>query len=455
MYKKIFFCFSIAILSISFIDAFAQPKPLKIKRKEFKKEENGFKDAWYATKDGSYLFRLGPASYEEAKESYLKAYNYNSENAELNYMIGKCYLLSDGKNEAAKYFEKAFELKPKVSFDIHLMLAKSYHQLLEFDKAIAEYNIFLNGLSNRQKDNYQSDVNKRIQQCEDGKLLVLDPKRVVIVDPGSAINSIYDDYGPVVSSDGSKMFFTSRRSFNKKSKRSILDNKYYEDVYYSTQNDDEWTKAIRLDKKISGKTNTTNLAVVGLSPDMQKLYLYKGRENHGDLYVSTKDDNKWSRPKPLSRINTSFHDVSMCISSNGSTLYFVSSRKKDSYGGTDIFYCTKNSRGKWSKPKNIGNMINTFYDELGVSLSANDSTLYFSSKGHNSMGGYDIFKSTLNNFGLWSQPVNLGYPINTPNDDVFYQEMNDGEQLIILHIVIMDSAEWIFIKLYIWEQRNL
>jgi len=427
MYKKIFFCFSIAILSISFIDILAQSKPLKIKRKEFKKEENGFKDAWYATKDGSYYFRLGSATYSDAKENYLKAYNYNSENAELNYMIGKCYLLSDNKNEAAKFFEKAFELKPKVSFDIHLMLAKSYHQLLEFDKAIAEYKIFLDNLSRRQKDYYQSNVNRAIEQCENGKMLVLEPKRVVILNPGNEINSIYDDYGPVVSSDGSKMFFTSRRSFNKKSKRSIFDNKYFEDVYYSSQNDDEWSKAIRLDKKITGKTNSTNIAAVGLSPDMQKLYLFKGRENHGDLFVSTMDNKNWSRPKPLKKINSNYHDVSMCISSDGSTLYFVSNRKKDSYGGTDIFYCTKKSNGKWNKPKNIGNMINTFYDELGVSLSANDSTLYFSSKGHNSMGGYDIFKSTLNNFGLWSQPVNLGYPVNTPNDDIFYQELNNGK----------------------------
>ncbi len=426
MFKKIFICFFAVLISVSFVDIYAKSKPLKIKRKEFKKEQTGFKDAWYSIKDARYFYRLGQASYTDAREEYLKAYKYNSENAELNYMIGRCYLFSDHKNEAIKYFEKAFSINPKVNFDIHLMLAMAYHQVYEFDKAIGEYNLFMTNLRPGKKDEYQMEVNRAIQQCENGKVLLLDPKRVVILNPGDAINSIYDDYGPVVSSDGSKMYFTSRRSANKRSKRSILDNKYYEDIYYSTAKDDEWYRAVRLDKKISGKTNRTNIAVVGLSPDNQKLYIYKGKENNGDLYECTWDKNSWSRPKSISKINTNYHDVSMCVSSTGSTLYFVSSNKKKSYGGTDIFYCTKNSRGKWDKPKNIGNVINTFYDEIGVSLSANDSVLYFSSKGHNSMGGYDVFKSTLSNVGLWSQPVNLGYPINTPNDDVFYQESKDG-----------------------------
>ena len=293
MYKRIFLCFILVFISVSFFDSFAQSKPLKIKRKEFKKQDYGFKDAWYAVKDGRSFFSMGPAYYREAREQYLVAYNYNSENAELNYMIGKCYLFSDNKNESVKYFEKAFSLKPDVSFDIHLMLGKAFHQNLEFEKAILEYNFFISNISSRQKDDFQSQVNQAIQQCENGKLLAKEPKRVVIANLGKAVNSVFDDYGPVVSADGSKMYFTSRRYISKKSKRSILDHKYFEDVYSSQQVDGEWTMAKKLDKKITGKTNSTNIAVVGISPDMQKLYLYKGKENNGDLYVSTLKDNKW------------------------------------------------------------------------------------------------------------------------------------------------------------------
>jgi flagellar motor protein MotB len=115
----------------------------------------------------------------------------------------------------------------------------------------------------------------------------------------------------------------------------------------------------------------------------------------------------------------------MCISSDESTLYFISTHAKKGYGGSDIYISRKNNKGKWGKPENAGNVINTFSDELGISLGQNDSVLYFSSKGHNSMGGYDVFQSTLSDVGLWSKPVNMGYPVNTPNDDVFYVEDPD------------------------------
>jgi outer membrane protein OmpA-like peptidoglycan-associated protein/tetratricopeptide (TPR) repeat protein len=427
MYKRIIIYLIIALFSFSNYTVQAQSRALKVKRKEFKKQENGFKDAWDAVKDGNYMFHEGRASYRDARERYLIAYKYNPDNAELNYNIGKCFLFSDNRFEAIKYFETAFNLKADVSFDIHLMLGRAYHQTLQFEKAILEYNYFISNASSREKSTYQSQVNLAIQQCENGKLLVADPKRVVIKNPGEAINSVYDDYGPVIPADGSKMYFTSRRSVSNKSKISLFDKEYFEDAYVSQLQDEEWTKAIRLDGKISPKRNSSNIGVVGISPDMQKLYLYKGNENKGDLYISNYKDHTWSKPKPFSKINTNYRDVSVCLSSNESTLYFVSSNKKKSYGGTDIFYCTKKANGKWDKPKNLGWVVNTFFDELGVSLSANDSVLYFSSKGHNSMGGYDVFKTTLSSVGLWSQPVNLGYPINTPNDDIFYHEMSDGK----------------------------
>jgi len=116
----------------------------------------------------------------EARDWYLKAYGYNQDNAELNYMIGRCYLFSDNKYESIKYIQKAYELKPDVCFDIHLMLAMAYHQILEFDKAIEEYNYFLNTVPPKQRPEYQSEIDLYIQQCRNGKLLAADPKRVVI-----------------------------------------------------------------------------------------------------------------------------------------------------------------------------------------------------------------------------------------------------------------------------------
>lgn len=403
-------------------------KAMKIKRKEFKKEEYGFKEAWKSIKNAEWLYNAGPGSYRDARDSYILAYNYNSENAKLNYMIGKCFLFTDSKYESIKYIQKAFELDREVNFDIHLLLGMAYHQVNEFDNAIEEYNLFLKNLSKKQTENYQERVNMYIRQCKSGRDLVLDPKRVVINNLGEKVNSVYDDYTPVLSSDGTQLYYTSRRMQNIKSERSIIDDKFFEDIYFSKNLNDEWTMSERLSKKILGKKNKTHIAVVGLSPEKDKLYLYKGKDRSGDIYYSELKKGKWSKPKSIKKFNTKkYKETSMCISSDGNTMYFISSKEKDSYGGTDIYFSKKNAKGRWGKPQNIGNTVNTFWDEVGVSLSPNDSILYFSSQGHNSIGGYDVFKTHLEKVNLWSKPENLGYPINTPDDNVYYVEMDDSK----------------------------
>jgi outer membrane protein OmpA-like peptidoglycan-associated protein len=422
---KIFFSIALVLFSLS---GFSQSElPVKIKRKEFKKEELGFKEAWRNVRDANWLYVAGPGSYRAARDLYLAAYKYNSENPELNYMIGKCYLFTDNKFESIKYIKKAFELKPEVKFDIHLLLGMAYHQVDEFDNAIEEYNLFLKTLSPKLVESYKDKIDMYIRQCKNGRNLVLDPKRVVINNLGEDINSVFDDYAPVISKDESIMYFTSRRQNSEKSKRSIIDDKFFEDVYVSGYKDKKWTRAERFSPKVLGKKNKANIAVVGISPDKNIVYLYKGKEKSGDLYSTEFKKEKWSKPKPMKKFNTKNKETSMAISSDGNTLYFISSNEKDTYGGSDIYFCKKNVKGKWDKPKNIGNTINTFWDEVGLSLSSNDSVLFFSSQGHNSIGGYDIFRTELQDVNLWSKPENLGYPINTPNDDIFYTEMDDGK----------------------------
>lgn len=407
----------------------AQQAPLRIKKKEFKQAEYGFKEAWYAVRDGNRMYSAGPGSYRDARELYLKAYEYNPNHPELNYMIGKCYLFTDNKFESIKYIKKAFELKPEVSADIHLLLGMAYHQINEFDNALEEYNLFLKGLDSRKQESYNDRVNALIRQCKHGRDLVLDPQRVVLNNLGEGVNSVYDEYSVAMDQDETEMYFTSRRQLMLKSKRSVLDDKFFEDIYHSEFKDGSWQTAERFNERITGKKNSTHMAVVGLSPDKTKLYLYKGRENSGDLYMAefNAEKAKWKKPKSI-KFNTKHRETSVCVSSDGQTIYFISSNDKDTYGGTDIYFSQKNIKGKWDKPKNIGNTINTFENEVGVSLSDNDSVLFFSSMGHNSMGGYDVFRSELKDVNLWSKPVNLGYPINTPNDDVFYFEAETGKE---------------------------
>lgn len=158
MIKKTIILPVIALILLITVDLSGQSNPLKIKRKEFKKEEYGFKDAWISIKEANQYFSMGLGSYREARERYLAANAYNPNNAELNYMIGRCYLYSDNKYESIKYIELAYKIKPDVNFDIHLMLGMAYHQILEFDKAIEEYNYFLNTVSPKIRVDYQSQV---------------------------------------------------------------------------------------------------------------------------------------------------------------------------------------------------------------------------------------------------------------------------------------------------------
>jgi len=404
------------------LSAISQDKA-RVHRGDFKLKPDGFKEAWKAVKKGNKDYSFGPASYRSARVNYLKAYKYNDKNAELNYKIGVCYLYSDDKFEAIKYFKKAFELKPKVTSDIHFQLARAYHMSLDFDNAIKEYNQYKESVSPRKLEKKNIDINQYISDCGTGKELVSHPVRVVVQNLGKEVNSEYDDYYPVIDSKEQTIYFTSRRPSKMNKKRNFLDKKFEENIYVAKKKDKDWGIAQILSKKFTGKKNN---AAVGLSPDDNKLYIYKS-SGGGDIYYTEMKEGSWKRPKSLSRINSRAQETSMSITGDGKKLYFVSDREKNSIGGKDIYYCDLNAKGKWSKPKNIGVPINTPENEEAVSVTKDGKTLYFSSKGHPGMGGYDIFMSTYGDNGKWSKPVNLGYPVNTPDDDLFFTMMGNGK----------------------------
>jgi len=402
---------------------------VKIKKREFRKDKSeAFKQAWKAVKTANDYFEEGLGTYREAREYYHKAYEYNSENAALNYMLGVCYLMVDDKFKSIDYFRIAYQLDHEVSDDIHYMLGRAYHLVHDFDNAITEYREYRENLDPRLVVTKGPEIDFLIRQCRNGQTLVADPKRVVINNPGQEINSVYDDYNPVFAGNDSLMYFTTRRQYSEKSKRNPIDNKFYEDIYYSELKKDQWQRARRLDKPVNKRKNKRNNAILDLSPDNTRMYIYLGKDE-GDIYYCDYTNDRWTAPNSLSgKINSKYRETSLCLNSEGDVMYFVSSNEKDNYGGTDIFMSKKNHRGKWEKPVNLGATINTVHDEASVSLSSNDSVLYFSSKGHNSMGGYDIFKSVMSEVGLWTKPVNVGYPINTPDDDLFFKMM-PGEKI--------------------------
>jgi hypothetical protein len=329
-----------------------------------------------------------------------------------------CCLFTDSKYLAIDYLKKAYKLNPKVSNDIHYLLGRAYHFALNFDTAIMEYSTFLSELPPKELKAGSPVVNWLIQQCKNGKEIVKTPVRVIINNLGEKINSEFDDYNPVISLSDSTMYFTSRRPWGNRPKISGTDLKYFEDIYISAKMDGEWQEAVNLGKPVN---TVHHEAAVGLSAGGDKLYVYCGYINRGDILVSLWKKNRWSMPRSfLSKINSGFQETSFCISPDTSKIYLVSNEEKNGIGMKDIWCMTRDLKNRWSKPKNLGNIINSPYDEEAVSLSPDGRTLYFSSKGHNSMGGYDVFKSTFLDNGNWSMPENIGYPINTPDDELFY-----------------------------------
>ncbi len=405
--------------------ALAQQSPdgLKIKKSEFKtSQDEGFKQAWESVKLGNMYYQAGVGTYDMARDHYLFAHQYNSDNNVLNYRIGICYLYTDDKYEALKYLRKAYDTNPEISPDIHFYLGRAYHLVLEFDKAKDHYLAARDQYSGTGQVEKVMTIDKLIGECENGKSIVENPVRVIITNMGDSINSGADDYLPVFADHDSTLYFTSRRGIPDKDKRNPYDNKFYEDIYFSKLTSDGWSGA----KELKGKINTKhNDAILGVSPDGNTLYIYRGAENGGDIYVShfNLKKNNWKKPKPVSRkINSKQAEGSVFLTATGDTMYFISANEDLTTGGKDILFSVKNEKGRWQDPKNVGSLVNTNYDEEGIFLNKAGNEMWFSSRGHNSMGGFDVFHTVRLEDGTWSDPENIGYPINTADDDLFFRE---------------------------------
>ena len=275
---------------------------------------------------------------------------------------------------------------------------------------------------------------KRIAQVDYAKKMMAAPVKVRIENLGDKINSRGGDYAPSISADGRTMIFTSRRSDTKGGGVDKAgDFKYFEDIYISEWDtvDNVWQKA----RPIEGKLNTDGHdASLSISPDGKQIFIYRndGKLYIGDIFVSKKrSSGGWGTPRALEKpINSTYFESSACLSADGNTLFFVSEKEGKKYGAQgrgDIYMAKKISKRVWGEPKNLGPIINTPLDEISVFIHPDGKTLFFSSKGHMSIGGLDIFMSKMQPDSTWGKPENLGYPINTVGDDVHFVLSTDGK----------------------------
>ncbi|HSZ72880.1 MAG TPA: OmpA family protein, partial [Cytophagaceae bacterium] len=278
----------------------------------------------------------------------------------------------------------------------------------------------------------KSNIDRYIAMCETGKQLVKDSLSLIIENMGPVVNSKYPDYVPVVSADETELIFTSRRPTTTGGKKDPQDNQYFEDVYISTKDSatGQWTSPRDLGPQVNSAEHD---ASVGLSPDGHKLFIYRAefsRKQSGDIYLSTLGANGWSKPKRMeSPINTEYWEPSASLTNDEKTI-FVSSNRPGGYGGTDIYIIKRKDDSTWGEAVNLGPKVNTAFDEDAPYIHPDKKTLFFSSRGHNTMGGFDIFTTTLtpltDSTEEWASPVNAGYPINTSDDDIYFVWSADG-----------------------------
>lgn len=367
--------------------------------------------------------------YADAIPGLLALYKEDPTNCNLAFKLGVCYRNSRQlRSQAIPYFSAAtVSVSPgykgssykerRAPLIAYQYLGDAYHLEYKFDKAIEAYEKFITVMADDKSTDKASveETNRKIQMCKTGKKLMATPDHVKIENLGANINSSYADYAPVLTADQKTLIFTSRRKETTGGKMDDLGN-YFEDIYMSNKTSTGWDKAVGIGPPINTEFNE---ATVGISPDGQTILIYKDDNGDGNIYSTTLSGDVWGTPVKLNdNINSKYWEPSAYISADGSTMYFISNRP-GGYGGRDM-YMSKLVDGDWGKAVNMGPTINTPYDEDSPFIHADGVTLSFSSNGHNTMGGFDIFTSIMAPDGTWPEPVNAGYPINTTDDDVFY-----------------------------------
>jgi Tol biopolymer transport system component len=358
---------------------------------------------------------LYAGNFPDALSAFRDIEKNNPNNDNVKYYIGLCYSSLGQREKAKESFLASLAINSKSDNEAHFLMGKIYHYEADLEKAKQEFKTYMT--SGKLNAETMEECNLYLAQCETAQGLMGNPWQVVINNMGAGINSKYDDKNPCITADGKNLVFTSRRPESATAPLDVEgDGKYFEGIYMA--HPDSGTTAFSKAALVPGSINSpAHDACTSISPDGKLIYVYKNDVNDkasrgGNIFVSKSNNGKWRTPESLGKpINSTYWEGGACISPDGKKIFFTSERP-GGQGKSDIWMIEKINKKEWGKPVNLGSDINSPEDEGGLFLAPDGKTLFFCSNGPKSMGSYDIFKSVYE-YGRWTSPVNVGYPINS------------------------------------------
>ena len=376
--------------------------------------------------DANFFFYEG--NYSTAAQLFEKLFVHFEGRFEYKVHLGICYTYTPTKTDQALTLLEEIYAEYPATKDILYYLGKAYHLNHKFDEAL---DIFEKAKADKKLTQKQEEhVERLIINCNNGKEIIKDPLDIAIENLGPPVNSQGSEYVPVISSDESVLIFTytgerSLGGLQNAYGEEHQEGYYYEDVQISYKLKEAWLAPENIGFNINSLTHD---ACIALSGDGQTLFVYKYSEDGGgDIFQSQLVGEEWSPSVQLNNnINTSHWEGSASLSPDGMTLYFTSERP-GGQGGKDIYLSRMRDDGVWGEAENIGRAINTAHHDDAPFMHPDGKTLYFSSQGHFNMGNYDVFKTEWDG-EAWSEPQNMGYPLNTAGDDMFYVVSANGER---------------------------
>ena len=387
--------------------------------------------------------------YEEALALYQQVIRDIPKNSNLSYRIGICYLNIPGKknksipfleaataNTSKSYKENSIK-EQKAPVDAYFFLGSAYLANNQLSKAKEAFLKF-QSLTNKKSKEYDVEMLKlQLETVESSSTIQKQPINFLLSNLGPIVNDRFSNYSPTLSYNGQVLAYTSKR-------------KFYQAVYVTRKSGNDWSTPINITPELE---TDQNLQTLSLNYDGTELYLYKDDNRDGNIYVSRYRNGRWNPIENLGlNINTKYWEASAAISPDGKTLYF-SSNREGGYGELDLYKSNRQSNGSWGVAQNLGPTINSKYNEIAPSLTSTGTTLFFASDGLLGLGGYDIYFSNSTKGNQWSNPENLGFPLNTADDDIEFCPIDDGQYGLLARFDEDSYGEMDIFKVEVFSER--